>query len=66
MGLDPDVPEVTFHGKYYDIDSAPVVTKPVQQPLIPWYATRTPDKARWCARLGMPMMALVPSPRCGR
>ncbi len=61
MGLDPDVPEVTFHGKYYDIDSAPVVTKPVQQPLIPWYATRTPDKARWCARLGMPMMALVPS-----
>jgi alkanesulfonate monooxygenase SsuD/methylene tetrahydromethanopterin reductase-like flavin-dependent oxidoreductase (luciferase family) len=63
MGLAPDVPEVTFHGKYYDIDSAPVVTKPVQQPLIPWYATRTPDKARWCARLGMPMMALVPSPQ---
>ena len=53
---------VDFHGAYYDIDSAPVVTKPVQQPLIPWYATRTPDKARWCARLGMPMMALVPSP----
>ena len=25
-GLDPDVPEVTFHGKYYDIDAAPVVT----------------------------------------
>jgi alkanesulfonate monooxygenase SsuD/methylene tetrahydromethanopterin reductase-like flavin-dependent oxidoreductase (luciferase family) len=63
MGLDPDVPEVTFHGKYYDIDSAPVVTKPVQRPLIPWYATRTPDKARWCARLGLPMMALVPSPQ---
>jgi alkanesulfonate monooxygenase SsuD/methylene tetrahydromethanopterin reductase-like flavin-dependent oxidoreductase (luciferase family) len=63
MGLDPDVAEVTFHGKYYDIDSAPVVTKPVQRPLIPWYATRTPDKARWCARLGMPMMALIPSPQ---
>jgi alkanesulfonate monooxygenase SsuD/methylene tetrahydromethanopterin reductase-like flavin-dependent oxidoreductase (luciferase family) len=63
LGLDPDVPEVTFHGKYYDIDSAPVVTKPVQRPFIPWYATRTPDKARWCARLGMPMMALVPSPQ---
>jgi len=46
MGLDPDIPEVTFHGKYYDIDSAPVVTKPVQRPLVPWYATRTPDKAR--------------------
>jgi alkanesulfonate monooxygenase SsuD/methylene tetrahydromethanopterin reductase-like flavin-dependent oxidoreductase (luciferase family) len=61
-GLDPDVPEVTFHGKYYDIDAAPVVTKPVQRPLIPWYATRTPDKARWCARLAMPMMALVSSP----
>ena len=53
---------MTFHGKYYDIDSAPVVTRPVQQPLVPWYATRTPDKARWCARLGLPMMALVPSP----
>ena len=63
MGLDPDVAEVTFHGKYYDIDSAPVVTKPVQRPLVPWYATRTPDKARWCARLGLPMLALVPSPQ---
>ena len=63
MGLDPAVSEVTFHGKYYDIDSAPVVTKTVQQPFVPWYATATPDKARWCARLGMPMLALVPSPR---
>jgi alkanesulfonate monooxygenase SsuD/methylene tetrahydromethanopterin reductase-like flavin-dependent oxidoreductase (luciferase family) len=60
LGLSSDV--VDFHGKYYDIDSAPVATRPVQQPLIPWYATRTVDKARWCARLGMPMMALVPSP----
>ncbi|HEY6494251.1 MAG TPA: LLM class flavin-dependent oxidoreductase [Trebonia sp.] len=60
MGLSSDL--VDFHGTYYDIDAAPVVTRPVQQPLIPWYATRTPDKARWCARLGMPMMALVPSP----
>ena len=60
QGLSSDV--VDFHGRYYDIDSAPVVTRPVQQPLIPWYATRTPDKARWCARLGMPMLALVPSP----
>src|ERR1700727_4111382 len=59
LGLSSDV--VDFHGKFYDIDSAPVVTRPVQQPLIPWYATRTPDKARWCARLRMPMLALVPS-----
>jgi alkanesulfonate monooxygenase SsuD/methylene tetrahydromethanopterin reductase-like flavin-dependent oxidoreductase (luciferase family) len=59
LGLSSDT--VDFHGAYYDIDSAPVVTRPVQQPLIPWYATRTPDKARWCARLGLPMMALVPS-----
>jgi alkanesulfonate monooxygenase SsuD/methylene tetrahydromethanopterin reductase-like flavin-dependent oxidoreductase (luciferase family) len=61
LGLSGDV--VDFHGKYYDIDSAPVVTRPVQQPLVPWYATRTPDKARWCAQLGLPMMALVPSPQ---
>jgi alkanesulfonate monooxygenase SsuD/methylene tetrahydromethanopterin reductase-like flavin-dependent oxidoreductase (luciferase family) len=59
MGLSSDV--VDFHGTYYDISSAPVVTRPVQQPLIPWYATATEDKARWCARLSMPMMALVPS-----
>jgi len=59
QGLSSD--EVNFHGRYYHIDSAPVVTRPVQQPLIPWYATRTPDKARWCAQLGMPMLALVPS-----
>ena len=63
QGLSSDV--VNFHGRYYDIDSAPVVTRPVQQPLIPWYATRTPDKARWCAQLGMPMLALVPSARSG-
>jgi alkanesulfonate monooxygenase SsuD/methylene tetrahydromethanopterin reductase-like flavin-dependent oxidoreductase (luciferase family) len=34
----------------------------VQRPHPPlWYGTRTPAKAQWCARLGMPMMALVPS-----
>jgi alkanesulfonate monooxygenase SsuD/methylene tetrahydromethanopterin reductase-like flavin-dependent oxidoreductase (luciferase family) len=63
LGLSPGVSEVTFHGTYYDIDAAPVVTKPVQQPFIPWYATRTPENARWCARLGLPMLALVPSPQ---
>src|SRR6202012_1240456 len=26
-----------------------------------WYGTRTPAKAQWCARMRMPMMALVPS-----
>jgi alkanesulfonate monooxygenase SsuD/methylene tetrahydromethanopterin reductase-like flavin-dependent oxidoreductase (luciferase family) len=52
---------VDFHGKYYDITNAPVVTKPVQNPVPLWYGTRTLEKARWCARLGMPMMALVPS-----
>ncbi|MGH3164589.1 MAG: LLM class flavin-dependent oxidoreductase [Trebonia sp.] len=53
---------VTFRGKYYDIERAPVVTRPVQEPHPPlWYGTRTLDRARWCARLGLPMMALVPS-----
>jgi alkanesulfonate monooxygenase SsuD/methylene tetrahydromethanopterin reductase-like flavin-dependent oxidoreductase (luciferase family) len=59
LGLSSD--QVDFHGTYYDITAAPVVTRPVQQPLIPWYATATAEKARWCARLSMPMMALVPS-----
>jgi alkanesulfonate monooxygenase SsuD/methylene tetrahydromethanopterin reductase-like flavin-dependent oxidoreductase (luciferase family) len=63
MGLDPGTEVVDFHGKYYQLEGAPVVTKPVQRPLVPWYATMTLEKARWCARLGMPMLALVPSPR---
>ena len=61
-GLTSDT--VDFHGKYYQIDGAPVVTRPVQQPHPPlWYGTRTLDRALWCARLRMPMMALVPSER---
>ncbi|HWG02410.1 MAG TPA: LLM class flavin-dependent oxidoreductase [Trebonia sp.] len=60
QGLTSDT--VDFHGKYYAVDNAPVVTRPVQQPHPPlWYGTRTLDRARWCARLRMPMMALVPS-----
>jgi len=59
-GLTSDT--VDFHGKYYQIDSAPVVTRPLQRPHPPlWYGTRTLDRAPWCARLAMPMMALVPS-----
>jgi alkanesulfonate monooxygenase SsuD/methylene tetrahydromethanopterin reductase-like flavin-dependent oxidoreductase (luciferase family) len=61
-GLTSD--SVDFHGKYYQIDGAPVVTRPVQRPHPPlWYGTRTLDRALWCARLTMPMMALVPSDR---
>jgi len=53
---------VTFDGKYYKLLDAPVISRPVQRPHPPlWYGTRTPAKAQWCARLGMPMMALVPS-----
>lgn len=60
MGLTSD--SVDFHGKYYDITDAPVVTRPVQDPPPLWYGTRTLERAQWCARLRMPMMALVPSP----
>jgi alkanesulfonate monooxygenase SsuD/methylene tetrahydromethanopterin reductase-like flavin-dependent oxidoreductase (luciferase family) len=60
QGLTADT--VSFQGKYYDISDAPVVTRPVQRPHPPlWYGTRTLAKAAWCARLRMPMMALVPS-----
>jgi len=61
MGLASNV--VDFHGKYYQLDSAPIVTRPIQQPMPLWYATMTVERARWCARLAMPMLALVPSPR---
>jgi alkanesulfonate monooxygenase SsuD/methylene tetrahydromethanopterin reductase-like flavin-dependent oxidoreductase (luciferase family) len=40
-----------------------VVTHPVQQPMPLWYATMTLERAQWCAQLGMPMLALVPSRR---
>jgi alkanesulfonate monooxygenase SsuD/methylene tetrahydromethanopterin reductase-like flavin-dependent oxidoreductase (luciferase family) len=60
QGLTAD--SVTFNGKYYSLVDAPVVSRPVQRPHPPlWYGTRTLAKAQWCARLGMPMMALVPS-----
>jgi alkanesulfonate monooxygenase SsuD/methylene tetrahydromethanopterin reductase-like flavin-dependent oxidoreductase (luciferase family) len=60
QGLTSD--SVTFDGKYYTLHDAPVTSRPVQRPHPPlWYGTRTLAKAHWCARLGMPMMALVPS-----
>jgi alkanesulfonate monooxygenase SsuD/methylene tetrahydromethanopterin reductase-like flavin-dependent oxidoreductase (luciferase family) len=60
QGLTSD--SVTFTGKHYTLAEAPVVSRPVQQPHPPlWYGTRTLSKARWCARLRMPMMALVPT-----
>jgi alkanesulfonate monooxygenase SsuD/methylene tetrahydromethanopterin reductase-like flavin-dependent oxidoreductase (luciferase family) len=60
QGLTSD--SVTFDGTYYKLADAPVVSRPVQRPHPPlWYGTRTLAKAQWCARLGMPMMALVPS-----
>ena len=61
LGLSSDV--VDFQGKYYQLESAPVVTHPVQQPMPLWYATMTLERARWCAQLAMPMLALVPSRR---
>jgi alkanesulfonate monooxygenase SsuD/methylene tetrahydromethanopterin reductase-like flavin-dependent oxidoreductase (luciferase family) len=60
QGLTSD--SVTFDGKYYKLLDAPVTSRPVQRPHPPlWYGTRTLSKAQWCAQLGMPMMALVPS-----
>ena len=60
QGLTSD--SVTFAGKHYTLSEAPIVSRPVQQPHPPlWYGTRTLAKAQWCARQGMPMMALVPS-----
>jgi alkanesulfonate monooxygenase SsuD/methylene tetrahydromethanopterin reductase-like flavin-dependent oxidoreductase (luciferase family) len=60
QGLTSD--SVTFDGKYCKLPDAPVTSRPVQRPHPPlWYGTRTLAKAQWCARLGLPMMALVPS-----
>ena len=60
LGLTSD--SVTFSGKHYTLAEAPIVSRPVQRPHPPlWYGTRTLSRARWCAELRMPMMALVPS-----
>ena len=45
--------EVTYHGKHYDIDNAPVPIMPLQRPYPPlWYPTSSPDRIEWVAKEG--------------
>jgi alkanesulfonate monooxygenase SsuD/methylene tetrahydromethanopterin reductase-like flavin-dependent oxidoreductase (luciferase family) len=44
---------VTYHGKYYNLDDAPVTIKPLQKPMPPlWYPTSSPERVEWVAREG--------------
>ena len=44
---------VTYHGKYYDIDDAPLTIEPLQRPYPPlWYPTSSPDRVEWVAKEG--------------
>ena len=44
---------VTYHGKYYDIDDAPLTIGPLQHPYPPlWYPTSSPDRVEWVAKEG--------------
>ncbi len=44
---------VTYHGRYYDIDDAPVPVEPLQLPYPPlWYPTSSPDRVEWVAKEG--------------
>jgi alkanesulfonate monooxygenase SsuD/methylene tetrahydromethanopterin reductase-like flavin-dependent oxidoreductase (luciferase family) len=44
---------VTYHGKYYDIDEAPLTVEPLQRPYPPlWYPTSSPDRVEWVAKEG--------------
>ncbi len=46
--------EVTYHGKHYDIDNAPVPIMPLQRPYPPlWYPTSSPDRIEWVAKEGL-------------
>ena len=44
---------VTHHGRYYDIENAPVTIQPQQRPYPPlWYPTSSPDRVEWVAKEG--------------
>jgi alkanesulfonate monooxygenase SsuD/methylene tetrahydromethanopterin reductase-like flavin-dependent oxidoreductase (luciferase family) len=44
---------VTHHGKYYNIDNAPLTIEPLQRPYPPlWYPTSSPDRVEWVAKEG--------------
>src|ERR1700748_2880029 len=61
LGLSSDV--VDFPEKYSESERRRVSPHRWRQPMPLWYATMTLERAQWCARLGMPMLALVPSRR---
>jgi alkanesulfonate monooxygenase SsuD/methylene tetrahydromethanopterin reductase-like flavin-dependent oxidoreductase (luciferase family) len=62
IGLTSDT--VDYHGQFHDLDQVPVVVKPVQQPHPPlWFGARSEERARWAAREGLHVMALLPSAR---
>ena len=44
---------VTHHGRYYNIENAPVTIRPQQRPYPPlWYPTSSPERVEWVAREG--------------
>lgn len=44
---------VTHHGKYYDLDDAPVTIEPLQRPYPPlWYPSSSPERIEWVAKEG--------------
>lgn len=48
-----DQPAVTFHGRFRDVDSLPIVLKPVQRPHPPlWIGGSAPKAVRRAVRLG--------------
>jgi alkanesulfonate monooxygenase SsuD/methylene tetrahydromethanopterin reductase-like flavin-dependent oxidoreductase (luciferase family) len=52
-------PTVDFHGKYYEIDSFPLVLEPLQKPYPPiWYGVHAPDSAERAAKRGLQVIEL--------
>ena len=44
---------VDYHGHYYDVDNAPVIVRPLQQPYPPmWYPSSNAERVRWVAEHG--------------
>ena len=58
-GLDAD--ELTYKGKYYQVEAMPRVLHPVQRPHPPlWFATSNPDGAGWPAENGVSLVTSGP------
>ncbi|MCW2276473.1 LLM class flavin-dependent oxidoreductase [Rhodoblastus acidophilus] len=54
--------EVSFSGRYYQVDSVRLAPKPLQKTMPLWIATTTPDAIQYAAKKGIGLMGGSPFP----